>query len=95
MRATAGDRIILAGELVDQPTRTGEVLEARGPDGAPPYVVRWEDGHTSTMFPGPGSVLRVAEAGAADRSTQVVAAPAPDSGTLREWSRAGHHLRAG
>ena len=85
MRATAGDRIILAGELVDQPTRTGEVLEARGPDGAPPYVVRWEDGHTSTMFPGPGSVLRVAEAGttAAD---QVVDAPAPDSGTLREWS---------
>ena len=44
MRATPGDRIILAGELVDQPTRTGEVLEARGPDGAPPYVVRWRTG---------------------------------------------------
>ena len=27
MRAQPGDRIILAGELVDQPTRAGEVLE--------------------------------------------------------------------
>ncbi len=59
MRAKPGDRIILAGELVDQPTRAGEVVEARGTDGGPPYVVRWEDGHTSTMFPGPGAVLRV------------------------------------
>ena len=48
MRARTGDRIILAGEVVDQPTRSGEVLEA-GPDGGPPYLVRWEDGHTSTM----------------------------------------------
>jgi len=85
MRATTGDRIILAGELVDQPTRTGEVLEARGPDGAPPYVVRWEDGHTSTMFPGPGSVLRVAEAGSSP-AEQAAVAPGPDTGTLREWS---------
>jgi len=85
MRATAGDRIILAGELVDQPTRAGEVLEARGPDGAPPYVVRWEDGHTSTMFPGPGSVLRVAEAESVP-AEQAVVGPGPDTGTLREWS---------
>ena len=35
MRAHPGDRIILAGELVDQPTRAGEVLEARGADGRP------------------------------------------------------------
>ena len=52
MRATPGDRIILAGELVDQPTRSGEVLEARGADGGPPYVVRWDDGHES-IYEGP------------------------------------------
>ncbi len=69
MRARAGDRIILAGELVDQPTRAGEVVEARGPDGGPPYVVQWEDGHTSTMFPGPGAVLRVAEGSGAAQPT--------------------------
>jgi hypothetical protein len=82
MRATAGDRIILAGELVDQPTRAGEVLEARGSEGGPPYVVRWEDGHTSTMFPGPGSVLKVTDS--ASHGEEVVARP--ELGTLREWS---------
>ena len=82
MRATAGDRIILAGELVDQPTRAGEVLEARGPDGGPPYVVRWEDGHTSTMFPGPGAVLKVTDA--TPEHEELVARP--ELGTLREWS---------
>ena len=83
MRATPGDRIILAGELVDQPTRAGEVLEARGADGGPPYVVRWEDGHTSTMFPGPGAVLQVTD------SASVHARGGrgrPELGTLREWS---------
>ncbi len=83
MRAKAGDRIILAGELVDQPTRAGEVLEARGADGGPPYVVRWEDGHTSTMFPGPGSVLRVAES-AAEHVPDTL--PTPQEGRLREWT---------
>ena len=83
MRAKPGDQIILAGELVDQPTRAGEVVEARGPDGGPPYVVRWEDGHTSTMFPGPGAVLRVSD-GASVPHADVVARP--ELGTLREWT---------
>src|SRR5215203_2253685 len=83
MKAKPGDRIILAGELVDQPTRAGEVVEARGTDGGPPYVVRWEDGHTSTMFPGPGAVLRVSD-GASVPPTDVVARP--ELGTLREWT---------
>ena len=83
MRATTGDRIILAGELVDQPTRSGEVLEARGADGGPPYVVRWDDGHTSTMFPGPGAVLRVTDAASAAGEDLVAR---PGVGILREWT---------
>lgn len=83
MRAKPGDRIILAGELVDQPTRAGEVLEARGADDGPPYVVRWEDGHTSTMFPGPGAVLKVTETEHAHHADVVAR---PELGTLREWS---------
>jgi hypothetical protein len=82
MRAKTGDHIILAGEQVDQPTRAGEVLEC-GPDGGPPYSVRWDDGHTSTMYPGPGAVLRVTEAGHREY-TDVVARP--ELGTLREWT---------
>ena len=83
MRARAGDRIILAGELVDQPTRAGEVVEARGADGGPPYVVQWEDGHTSTMFPGPGAVLRVAEGAGAPQPTS---GAQQEQGRLREWT---------
>jgi hypothetical protein len=83
MRARAGDRIILAGELVDQPTRAGEVVEARGADGGPPYVVQWEDGHTSTMFPGPGAGLRVAEGPGAPPAPPV---SPPEEGRVREWT---------
>ena len=59
MKAHQGDRIILAASHVDEATRDGEVLEVRGEDGEPPYLVRWTDGHTGLMYPGPGSVLRV------------------------------------
>lgn len=83
MRAKPGDRIILTGELVNQPTRSGEVLEARGADGGPPYVVRWEDGHTSTMFPGPGAGLKVAGS-EPEHHTDLVARP--ELGTVREWN---------
>ncbi|MFQ6171072.1 dsRBD fold-containing protein [Oryzobacter sp. R7] len=83
MRADRGDRIILAGEHVDNPTRAGEVLGC-GADGGPPYTVRWDDGHTSTLFPGPGSVLRVLDAGAQPET--VPEATPTASGVLREWT---------
>lgn len=59
MKASVGDRIVMAGEQVDRPTRDGEILEVHGSAGAPPYLVRWSDGHTGLLYPGPGSVLRV------------------------------------
>ena len=83
MRARKGDSIILAGALVDQPTRSGEVLET-GPDGGPPYLVKWEDGHTSSMFPGPGALLKVVEGGGHAASHEVV--PVPEAGSMRQWN---------
>ena len=38
---------------MDSPRKVGEVLEVHGEGGAPPYVVRWADGHEGLMFPGP------------------------------------------
>jgi hypothetical protein len=36
-----------------QPDRDAEILEVRGSDGEPPYLVRWsEDGRLSQIFPG-------------------------------------------
>lgn len=70
MRARVGDRIILAAEHIDEPTRDGEILEIRGAEGAPPYLVRWSNGHTGLIYPGPGAVLRLG-------TTEVQVAPPP------------------
>ncbi len=53
MHAVAGDRIAIPGTHVGDAGRAGEVLEVRGPDGHPPYLVRWDDGHQGMCWPGP------------------------------------------
>ena len=52
MKAHAGDRIVVPGRNVGNADRQGEVLEVRGANGGPPYVVRWDDGHQGVCFPG-------------------------------------------
>ncbi|MCM6772675.1 DUF1918 domain-containing protein [Nocardia sp. CDC159] len=53
MRANVGDQILMHGRTVGMRERTAEIVEVRGSDGAPPYVVRFDDGHESLVFPGP------------------------------------------
>lgn len=58
MHATVGDRLIVHGTHVDDVNRDGEILEVRGKDGEPPYVVRWSDtGHETLVFPGPDATI--------------------------------------
>lgn len=53
MHASVGERIVIHGHRIGEPDRDCEVLEVRGKDGEPPYVVRWEDsGHECLFFPG-------------------------------------------
>jgi len=52
MRADVGDQLIIESNRVDSPRKVGEILEVQGEDGAPPYVVRWADGHQGVMYPG-------------------------------------------
>ena len=53
MKAQVGDRIVVHGHRVGDHDRRGEVIEVRGDDGGPPYVVRWaDDGHESLLVPG-------------------------------------------
>lgn len=53
MHAAVGDRIIIPGHHIGEPERDAEVLEVRGPDGSPPFVVRWdEDGREGLFYPG-------------------------------------------
>ncbi len=51
LRAEPGDRLVVRGHHQGEPVRDGEVIEVRGEDGGPPYLVRWEDGHESELFP--------------------------------------------
>ncbi len=86
MKARQGDRLILAAGHVDEPTRDGEVLEVRGDDGEPPYLVRWADGHTGLLYPGPGAVLRIGpDVGHTASSPVAARVEAPAGRHVREW----------
>ncbi|CAM05805.1 uncharacterized protein DUF1918 [Saccharopolyspora erythraea NRRL 2338] len=52
MKAAVGDQLHVHSKHVDEADQTGEILEVRGPDGAPPYLVRFKDGHQSLVYPG-------------------------------------------
>ena len=57
MQAIVGDRLHVHRNTVGQPDRSGEIIEVRGQGGEPPYVVRFDDGHTGLVFPGPDAVV--------------------------------------
>ncbi len=52
VRAAVGDRISIPGRHVGDLRREGEVVELRGTQEAPLYVVRWDDGHEGVCSPG-------------------------------------------
>ena len=65
MHANVGDHLVIEGRTVGTPRREGEVVEVRGEDGGPPYLVRWSDGHEGLAFPGPDAhVVPVGTSGA-------------------------------
>ncbi len=58
MRAAVGDRIHVNGAHVGDHMRDGEILEVRGENGGPPFLVRWGDtGQEALVFPGPDAVV--------------------------------------
>jgi hypothetical protein len=57
MQGVVGDRFHVRGKSVGHPARTGEIVEVRGTGGEPPYVVRFDDGHTSLVYPGPDAII--------------------------------------
>jgi hypothetical protein len=49
---------LVHGRTVGQQDRQAEVIEVLGPDGTPPFKVRFDDGHETLMSPGPDTVVR-------------------------------------
>ena len=67
MHAAQGDRIVIHGKAVGMPDRHGEILESRdvvsrseateilegrGEEGKAPYLVKFDDGHETVVYPG-------------------------------------------
>ena len=57
MQAAVGDRLHIHGKIVGSAERMGEIIEVHGSNGEPPYLVRYDDGHTGLVFPGPDAVI--------------------------------------
>jgi Domain of unknown function (DUF1918) len=55
MKAQAGDELTVRGRHQGDEDRHGEIIRVDGANGAPPYLVRWRDGHESVFFPSSGS----------------------------------------
>ncbi|HLV75225.1 uncharacterized protein DUF1918 [Actinomadura hallensis] len=61
MKGRVGDRLLVHGTVVGQPDRQGEILEVRGENGDPPFLVRFEDGSETLVYPGPDAVIEPKE----------------------------------
>ncbi len=62
MHAKAGDWLVIESRTVGHVVRRGQILEIRGADGTPPYVVRWTDNdHVATVYPGPDAHVLTSE----------------------------------
>ncbi|MBV6700416.1 DUF1918 domain-containing protein [Kitasatospora aureofaciens] len=53
MHAAVGDQLHIHSRSVGMTDQKGEIIEVRGINGEPPYVVRFEDGHEGLIYPGP------------------------------------------
>ena len=69
MQAHSGDWLIMHSHTDGGHVRKAEIITT-GPDGAPPFTVRWlEDDRESVVFPGPDAqVLSPDEQAAVDRA---------------------------
>ncbi len=57
MRANVGDELVIKGHHVGDADRRAVITDVHGEDGAPPYRVRWSDGHESVFFPSSDTIV--------------------------------------
>ncbi|MFG2310869.1 DUF1918 domain-containing protein [Streptomyces sp. NPDC048566] len=68
MHAHAGDVMRFTSRKAGQPEHRATVVDVLGADGEPPYRLRYDDGHESEIFPGPGCVIEERGDQAADQA---------------------------
>ncbi|GAA2750182.1 MULTISPECIES: DUF1918 domain-containing protein [Kitasatospora] len=57
MQAVVGDHVHMYSRSIGMVDRKGEIVEVRGTNGEPPYLVRFDDGHQGLVYPGPDCVV--------------------------------------
>lgn len=58
MRAEVGNRIVVRGRKVGDRSRQGVVVEVKGADGGPPFLVRWDDEEVERLiYPGSDALI--------------------------------------
>jgi len=88
MQAAKGDRLLIRGNCVGTPDKCGEIVEVHGKAGEPPYLVRFDDGHTGLVFPGPDAMVEAKAKKAAGRAKSTARAGAK-GGAARKKSGGG------
>ena len=58
IRVAAGDTVEVSGRRVGDHARLGEIVSVCGDDAHPHYLVHWEDGHESVLYPGEATTIR-------------------------------------
>ncbi len=58
LRAEIGDIIVIRGHHLGEPERMGEILNVSGAPSRERCLVRWEDGHESTLSLGSDTIVR-------------------------------------
>ncbi len=53
MHAENGDRIVVESAKVGSARRNGQIVEVLRGRAGEHYLVEWEDGHRTEIFPGP------------------------------------------
>ena len=60
-----GDAVKTSGRHVGDAGRTGEIVSVLGEEDHLHYLVRWEDGHESILYPGEGITIQQDESAVA------------------------------
>jgi hypothetical protein len=90
MQAAIGDRLLIRGNCVGTPDKCGEIVEVHGKAGGPPYLVRFDDGHTGLVFPGPDALVEAkARGGGARKAASGAKATGRSKGTAGASAKSG------
>jgi hypothetical protein len=89
MQAAIGDRLHIRGNCVGTPDKIGEIVEVKGKAGEPPYLVRFDDGHTGLVFPGPDAIVEAKTRGGGARKAPGAKAAGRGKGTAGAGGKSG------